>query len=328
MTNLNAVARTLTGAGRGILAADESIKTMSSRLEGAGVAGTESNRRDYRELLISAPGVAEFVSGVILSDETFYQSFQDGRAVPQACRDAGILPGVKVDTGTSELPGDGGTLITEGLDGLGARFAAYASAGAAFSKWRAVIDPANTTPYALRANASALARYAKLAQQHGIVPIVEPEVLSGGAHDITRCAGVTRHALSALFSELVEAGVDLTGIVLKPNFVTAGLGAPENDPKAVAEATLDVLLATVPSEVPGIAFLSGGHSTLRSVAFLAELNRLGNAPWPLTFSFGRALVSSALSTWAGQPENAEAAQQVLVRNCLAASAAASVGADA
>lgn len=322
MTDLTAVARTLTSGGRGILAADESIATMSKRLEAEGIPGTESNRRDYRELLITAPEASRYASGIILSDETFRQSLSDGRPVPQACHDVGILPGIKVDTGTSVLPGQGGAMVTEGLDTLGKRFAAYAESGAAFAKWRAVIDVATTTPYALRANAAALARYAALAQEHGIVPIVEPEVLATGDHSIERCATVSADALTALFAELGAAGVDLSGIVLKPNLVTPGLDAAEASASEVAQATYDVLRRVVPESVVGIAFLSGGHSTERSVAYLTELNRLGGAPWSLTFSFGRALVSDALHTWAGSPDNVVAAQQVLLRNLAAASEAA------
>lgn len=324
MTDLNAVARAMTGNNRGILAADESIATMSARLEAEGIAGTETNRRDYRELLITAPDLSRYVSGVILSDETFHQSLRDGRPVPEACRDAGILAGVKVDTGTTPLPGQGGASVTEGLDGLGARLARYASAGAAFAKWRAVIDPATTTPYAVRANAASLARYAALCQEHGLVPIVEPEVLATGAHDVTRSAEVTREALVATFEELDAAGVDLRGIVLKPNMVTPGLDGLRMSPKAVATITLDVLLQAVPEAVPGVAFLSGGHPTYRSVAFLGELNGLGRAPWTLTFSFGRALVSDALHVWGGSVDTVAAAQRVLLDNCAAASQAAAV----
>jgi fructose-bisphosphate aldolase class I len=319
MVDLHAIATALTGGGRGILAADESIGTMSARLEAEGIRGTELNRRDYREMLITAPGLSEYVSGVILSDETFGQQLSDGRAVPQACREAGILPGIKVDTGTSELPRMGGALVTGGLDGLGARLADYAARGAAFAKWRAVLDVRTSNPYAVRVNAAALARYAALCQQHGIVPIVEPEVLCVGTHDINPSAATTRDALTALVGELQAARVDLQGIVLKPNFVTPGLDGPYVSAEAVAAVTLDVLRSCVPSDVPGVAFLSGGHSTGQACRFLDAINALDRAPWALSFSFGRALVSGALATWAGSAENVEAAQAVLLDSCRQAS---------
>lgn len=321
MSQLESVAVRLAGSGRGILAADESIRTMSQRLDAASIDATERNRRDYRQLLVTAPSLSTHVSGVILSDETFGQELSDGRPFPVACRELGILPGIKVDTGTRELPRQGGALVTEGLDGLGNRLAAYAEAGAAFAKWRAVIDPATSTPYALRANASALARYAALCQENGIVPIVEPEVLCGGEHDIARCAAVTRDALVAVFDELEGARVDPRGIVLKPNFVTPGLQGPQVTAETVAAVTYDVLRRSVPEQVPGIAFLSGGHSTESACRFLEEINVVARPPWRFTFSFGRALVSAALTAWGGQPAHVTTAQSVLLRNCAAAGAA-------
>lgn len=321
VTALEEVARQMTHGGRGILAADESIKTMSARLEGAGVPASETTRRDYRELLLTAPGLSDTVSGIILCDETFGQQLGDGRPFPVASRESGILPGIKVDTGTSELPGQGGALITEGLDGLGARMASYAERGAAFAKWRAVIDVATINEYTARANGAALARYAALCQLHGIVPIVEPEVLCGGSHDLAVDAQTTGLALAAVFEELDRAGVDPSGIVLKPNFVTPGLDAPKVSAHDVAAATYEVLLDTVPAAVPGIAFLSGGHPTQDVCAFLRELHALPGRPWAVTFSFGRALVNDALSTWAGDPANVGAAQQALLDNCAEAAAA-------
>jgi fructose-bisphosphate aldolase class I len=318
---LAGTAATMTGNGRGILAADESIKTMSARLEAEGIPASETARRDYRELLLTAPGLSDTVSGIILADETFGQTLSDGRTFPEACRDLGVLPGIKVDTGTSVLPGQNGALITEGLDGLGARLASYAERGAAFAKWRAVIDITTLSEYAARANAAALARYAALCQEHGIVPIVEPEVLCGGSHDIAACAEASGMALAALFEELVSAGVDLTGIVLKPNFITPGLDAPSIDAADVAASTYQVLRDTVPADVPGIAFLSGGHPTADVCAFLSALAATPDRPWDVTFSFGRALVSDALHTWAGDAANVAAAQEVLLRNCQESSAA-------
>jgi fructose-bisphosphate aldolase class I len=315
MSDLRATAATLTARGRGILAADESIRTMSARLEAVGIAGTEDNRRDYREMLITTPGLADVVSGVILSDETFGQQLRDGREVPTACRELGLLAGIKVDTGTSPLPNGDGALVTEGLDGLDARLANYAERGAAFAKWRAVIDVKTTNPYARQENAAALARYAARCQQHGIVPIVEPEVLADGDHDLVTCAKATSDTLNAVFDALAAAGVDLQGIVLKPNFVTPGLRGTAVPSGTVGAVTFDVLRRSVPSEVPGIAFLSGGHSNERACAFLTAVNAIGRAPWALTFSFGRALVSDALQAWRGDDANVQLAQQVLVANC-------------
>jgi fructose-bisphosphate aldolase class I len=319
---LAATAQQMTSGGRGILAADESIKTMSARLEAEGIPASATARRDYRELLLTAGGLSEAISGIILADETFGQQLADGRAFPDAARELGILPGIKVDTGTKPLPGQAGALITEGLDGLGDRLASYAERGAAFAKWRAVFDVNTTTPYTARANGHALARYAALCQDHGIVPIVEPEVLCTGDHDLVASAEVTRLALGTVFEELEQAGVDLTGIVLKPNFVTPGLDATPAPAATVADATFEVLLHTVPSTVPGIAFLSGGHPTADVCAYLSELNAIPQRPWAVTFSFGRALVSAALHTWAGDAANVPAAQEVLLENCQNAASAA------
>ena len=321
LPTLAEIARRMTHAGRGILAADESIKTMSSRLEQEGIASSPTARRDYRELLITAEGLSDWVSGVIWSDETFGQDLSDGRPFPQAARELGILPGIKVDTGTSKLPGGGGALIPEGLDGLGDRLASYAERGAAFAKWRAVFDVPTITPYSARANGHALARYAALCQQHGIVPIVEPEVLCTGDHDLGASAQASSLALRSVFDELVQAGVDLAGIVLKPNFVTPGLDASPATAGTVAAATFGVLSDSVPADVAGIAFLSGGQPTADVCESLRELHRLGERPWPVTFSFGRALVSEALHTWGGDVRNVPSAQQVLVHNCRQAAQA-------
>jgi fructose-bisphosphate aldolase class I len=321
-STLAETAQQMTSGGRGILAADESIKTMSARLEGEGIPASATTRRDYRELLLTADGLSESISGIILADETFGQQLNDGRAFPDAARELGILPGIKVDTGTTPLPGQAGALITEGLDGLGARLASYAERGAAFAKWRAVFDVHTITPYTARANGHALARYAALCQEHGIVPIVEPEVLCNGDHDRVASAEASRLALRSVFAELDQAGVDLTGIVLKPNFVTPGLNATPVTASAVAAATFAVLRETVPSSVPGIAFLSGGHPTADVCEFLSELNANRERPWQVTFSFGRALVSAALHTWAGNAANVPAAQEALLDNCRSAADAA------
>ncbi|MFC7220156.1 class I fructose-bisphosphate aldolase [Streptomyces polyrhachis] len=317
-------ARQLTGGGRGILAADESIRTMSARLAAEGIEASETTRRDYRELLLTPKGLAESVSGIILCDETFGQRLADGRPFPAASRELGVLPGIKVDTGTSPLPGGDGALITEGLDGLGGRLASYAERGAAFAKWRAVFDVRTITTYSARANGHALARYAALCQRHGLVPVVEPEVLADGGHDLESSAYATRLALGWVFEELDQAGVDLAGIVLKPNFVTPGLRAAPAAAAEVAAATFEVLCDTVPAGVPGIAFLSGGHPTADVCAYLTDLSRAVTSrgrPWQVTFSFGRALVSGPLRTWAGEPSNTAAAQERLVANCAKAARA-------
>lgn len=318
--SLAAVAEQLTSHGRGILAADESIKTMSQRLVEAGVTASETNRRDYRELLLTTPGLSTHVSGIILSDETFGQSVSDGRSFPDAAHDLGILPGIKVDTGTAPLPDGSGALITQGLDGLADRLSSYAERGAAFAKWRAVIDVTTMTEDSVGANARALAAYAAACQAHGIVPMVEPEVLAAGAHELAASGAATRTALATLFDELTLAGVDLAGIVLKPNFVTPGLESRQVSPQTVATVTWDVLRKTVPPEVPGVAFLSGGHPTDRACAYLAALNEVPGAPWHLTFSFGRALVNDALTTWHGDPSRKAAAQRALLANCVTAAA--------
>lgn len=320
-STLTATAERMTHGGRGILAADESIGTMSSRLEQAGVPASETARRDYRELLLTADGLSESVSGIILCDETFGQQLSDGRTFPEAAHELGILPGIKVDTGTTPLPWQGGALVTQGLDGLGPRLESYAERRAAFAKWRAVFDVATIDEYVARANAHALARYAALCQDNGIVPIVEPEVLCVGDHDLTASAQATALALASVFEELDRAGVDLTGIVLKPNFVTPGLDAATIPAADVAACTYEVLLDTVPAAVPGIAFLSGGHPTANVCTFLSELSAVAERPWEVTFSFGRALVSDALHTWAGDAANIPAAQERLLANCQEAARA-------
>jgi fructose-bisphosphate aldolase, class I len=321
LTDLHAVAERMVSNGRGILAADESISTMSQRLEAAGIPASETMRRDYRQLLLTAPELADSVSGIILSDETFGQTLTDGRTFPEASRALGVLPGIKVDTGTVPCPGVEGALLTQGLDGLDERLESYAARGAAFAKWRAVLDVATLVPQVAEANAAALAAYAAACQRHGIVPIVEPEVLATGEHDLVESARATRMMLETVFAELDRAGVDLAGIVLKPNFVTPGLDSRQVSPRTIATVTYDVLRAAVPTEVPGVAFLSGGHPTHRVTAALTAINAIEGTPWQLTFSFGRALVNDALATWEGNPAHVTQAQRALVRNCSEAAAA-------
>ncbi len=324
MSSIRETAVQLVARGRGILAADESPSTMSKRLAAAGVEATADQRRAYRQLLLTAPALHRWVSGVILCDETFGQQLSDGRPFPRACLDLGMLPGIKVDTGTVPMALVPGATVTEGLDGLRQRLAGYADAGARFAKWRAVLGVGEPSggDAAVHANAAALARYAALCQEAGIVPVVEPEVLMAGAHSLAACAEQTATTLDAVFDELSRAGVDVGGIVLKPNMVVSGREHGPAAPDEVAAATLEVLAGRVPGEVPGVAFLSGGQSNAAAVANLAAINRYGEQPWALTFSFGRALVDDALAAWGGRNLCWAAAQIVLGANCRRPSAAA------
>ena len=313
-TELRNTALELVGHRRGILAADESPATMSKRLEGAGVEPTEENRRVYRELLITAPDLAIGVSGVILCEETLRQKVSDGRTFPEACAELGFMAGIKVDTGVVQLAGAAeGETITQGLDGLDKRLAEFAALGARFAKWRAVIVIGDGTPtdWALKANAQALARYARSCQAAGIVPIVEPEVMMDGSHTQKACAEATTAALTQVFAALADAGVDPAGIVLKPNMVVSGLFSGEEiTPAEVAAATVEVLRATVPDDLAGVAFLSGGQPAETAAANLAAMQQI-DTPWPLTFSFGRALVSPALEAWHGDDGLVGAGQSAL-----------------
>lgn len=313
---LRATAARLVAGRRGILAADESPRTMSRRLEDAGVDPTEEQRRAYRELLLTADDLGEGVSGVILCDETLRQHLADGRPFPAALADAGIQTGIKVDTGTAPLDGgEDGETVTEGLDGLADRVAEYVALGAEFAKWRAVLHLGAGRPStrALEAGAEALAAYARICQDGGLVPIVEPEILSAGGHRIEVCAAATARTLARLARALDRAGVDPAAMVLKPNMVTAGEGARQAaGPAEVARATVDTLRATMPDELAGVAFLSGGQPSATAAANLAAIRRRGG-PWPLTFSFGRALVSPALLAWRGDPAAADAGRAALRR---------------
>jgi len=321
---LHEIARTMVSRPRGILAADESIGTMSKRLEKAGVEATAENRRAYRAMLMTTPDLQSGISGVILSDETFNQRLDDGKPFPDALVELGVLPGIKVDTGAKKLAGSPGETVTEGLDGLRERLTDYAARGARFAKWRAVITIADGLPTrrALRANAHALARYAALCQEAGVVPIVEPEVLMDGAHSMARCAAVTTAMLEHLVAELDEAGVDLAGTVLKPNMVVPGTESGEKaSPDEVAEQTVAVLKATMPDSLAGVAFLSGGQAPAVATANLAALQQF-ETPWPLTFSFGRALVDPALAAWSVDPATRVAEGQQALAERVASNAAA------
>ena len=310
------VAHAMVAKGRGLLAADESTGTIKKRFDKIKVENTEENRRAYREMLFTAPGMAEHISGVILYDETLRQSTKAGEKFSALLTRLGVVPGIKVDAGTKPLPNFPGEVITEGLDGLAARLAEYHSLGARFAKWRAVIDIGEGIPSraCIETNADLLARYAALCQEAEIVPIVEPEVLMDGAHSLARCEEVTSAVLSSVFDRLNTHRVYLEGIVLKPNMVISGQKAADRaGPEAVAEATLRCLKRHVPAAVPGIAFLSGGQSEAEATLHLDLMNRQGPLPWPLSFSYGRALQQSALAAWAGAAAKVASGQREFLK---------------
>ncbi len=310
---LNKVANAMVAPGKGILAADESTGTIKRRFEAIGVENTEDNRRDYRELLFrSADAMRNCISGVILYDETIWQKARDGTPLVKLIEQTGAIPGIKVDEGTKPLPGCPNEVVTVGLDKLAERLPKYLEQGARFAKWRAVIDIAPGIPShtAVHANAHALARYAALCQAAGIVPIVEPEVLMDGDNDIDRCYEVTEWVLKETFQELYYGRVALEGMVLKPNMAIAGKKSSKRaGVDEVAEKTVKLLKACVPAAVPGIAFLSGGQSDEEATAHLDAMNRIGDLPWKLTFSYGRALQHAPQTAWSGRPENVAAAQR-------------------
>jgi fructose-bisphosphate aldolase class I len=309
------IARAMVVTNKGILAADESSGTIKKRFDSIKLESTEENRRTYREMLFTAPGVADTISGVILYDETIRQKTKDGVPFPDYLTKLGVIPGIKVDTGAKPLAGYPGETITEGLDGLRERLVEYHKLGARFAKWRAVIDIADGIPtqFAIDANAHALARYAALCQENDIVPIVEPEVLMDGAHSIERCEEVTSAVLQSVFNQLFQHRIYLEGMVLKPNMVISGKKAANRaSPELVAEATVRVLKRHVPSAVPGIAFLSGGQSSAEATLHLSLMNK-EKLPWNLTFSYGRALQETALKAWGGQAANFAAGQKEFAR---------------
>ncbi|MBA3707434.1 MAG: fructose-bisphosphate aldolase class I [Planctomycetes bacterium] len=323
---LHVVAETLVAAGKGILAADESTGTIAKRLAEVEVESTPDIRRAYRELLFSAPAIDAAISGVILYDETLRQSAADGTAFPRLLDRRGIIPGIKVDAGTVALAGFPGETITEGLDGLRRRLEEYRTLGARFAKWRAVLTVGGERPTAgaIAANAHALARYAALCQEAGLLPIVEPEVLMDGGHDLARHGEATAATLRAVFAHLREQRVALEAILLKANMVLPGSTSGQaDDVDAVADATLSCLRREVPAAVPGIVFLSGGQSPEQATRHLDALNRRGPQPWPLSFSFGRALQEPVLTAWRGNRSNAPIAQQRLLERVRANRAARS-----
>src|SRR5690242_7865727 len=320
LAELNKIANKMVAPGKGLLAADESTGTIQKRFDKIGVANTEENRRDYREMLFRTDkSMREHISGVILYDETLRQKAKDGTPFVQLIEAAGSVPGIKVDAGAKPLAGAPGETITEGLDGLRERFVEYHKLGARFAKWRGVYEIADGKPShnAIHANAQALARYAALAQENGIVPIVEPELLMDGSHTIDQCEAVTEWILKEVFQELYFAGVALEGIVLKPNMVVPGMKcAKQNSVQEVAERTVKVLKRCVPGAVPGIAFLSGGQSDEDATAHLSAMNAIGGLPWPLTFSYGRALQAAPQKAWSGKAENVGAGQAAFAHRAL------------
>ena len=321
---LERTAREIVAADRGILAADESSGTIKKRFDSIGVESTEESRRAYRELLFTTPGLGEWVSGVILFDETIRQSTHDGVPFPMALTAAGMIPGIKVDKGAHALAGSPEEKVTEGLDGLRDRLAEYAGLGARFTKWRAVITIGAGIPtdYCIKTNAHALARYAALSQEAGLVPIVEPEVLMDADNTIEVCYEVTLRTLQHVFRELEEQRVSLEGMLLKPNMVLSGKQCPvQADAQQVAELTLKCFRETIPAAVPGIVFLSGGQSDEQASENLNAINSHGAQPWTLSFSYGRALQAPTLKAWVGREENVEAAQAALAHRARCNSAA-------
>ena len=317
ITQLESTARALVSPGRGILAADESHPSIEKRFSALGIENTAEIRRVYRQMLFTTPGTAEFISGVILFDETIRQQADDGTALGNLLAERGMIPGIKVDRGTKALAGSAGELITEGLDGLRERLAEYRGLGARFAKWRAVITigAGIPTPYCVDTNAHALARYAALCQEAGLVPIVEPEVLMDGDHPIERCFEVTETTLHTVFAELHRQRVGLEGMLLKPNMVVSGKSCPRQaGVQEVAEATVRCLRRTVPAAVPGIVFLSGGQSDELATAHLNAMNAMAEThPWQLSFSYGRALQAAAQKAWKGDPGRLAAGQNAFHR---------------
>jgi fructose-bisphosphate aldolase class I len=313
--DLESVAQAMVAPGKGIIAIDESTATIKKRFEAVGIENTEENRRAYRELLLTSPGLSDHISGAILYDETIRQSTKDGVPFPQLMKKLGIIPGIKVDKGPQPLAGFPGDVVTEGLDGLRERLQEYAKLGAQFAKWRAVINITEENPSssAIEANAHALARYAALCQEAGIVPIVEPEVIMDGDHSIEVSYEVHEAVLRSLFNALYEQNVMLEGTILKPSMVIQGTKSTDKaDVEEVADATVRVLKATVPATLPGIVFLSGGQSDKDATAHLNAMNRMGPHPWPLSFSYGRAMQQAALKLWSEDMTGKYAAAQQTV----------------
>ena len=319
---LSAIAKKLVSKNKGVLAADESSPTIQKRFDSIGIESTENNRRDYRELLFSTNGIEDYISGIILYEETLFQTSQNGNLLIDLLKDKKIIPGIKVDKSTKDMAGFKDEKITEGLDGLYERIANYQSQGAEFTKWRAVITIGNSIPTneCIELNAIYLARYALISQEVGLVPIVEPEILMDGDHSINSCYEATNKTLSEVFNQLDKHKVNLSGILLKPNMVLSGKESSDRANKnEVAEMTLKCFKDIIPKNVPGIIFLSGGQSDLESIDNLDAINKLakqtGNMPWELSFSYGRGLQSSTLNKWNGNSDNVQISQKEFIDRC-------------
>ena len=324
---LEQIAASIVAPDKGILAADESSPTIKKRFDSINAESTEKNRRDYRDMLFKTKNISQYISGVILFHETIYQKDSNGKPLVEVLTDQGIVPGIKVDKGAKPLAGHPNETITEGLDGLRERLDEYSKAGAQFTKWRAVISIANSIPsnYCIQANAHALARYASLSQEAGLVPIIEPEVLMDGTHNIDECYRVTESVLTEVYAQLADSKVELKGTLLKPNMIISGKSAVNRaTPEEVAQATVSCFQNTVPSAVPGIVFLSGGQSDNEATVNLDAINRQAKetgAPWQLSFSYGRGLQSAPLNAWRGKKDNMAKAQNVFFQRALLTSAA-------
>ena len=319
LNTLEDIAAFIVSDGKGILAADESNPTCGKRFDSIGVESTESNRRDYREMLFRSSGMRDNIGGVILFDETIRQDAKDGTSLVQVICDQGALPGIKVDQGLKPLDGSPEETLTQGLEGLSERCSEYFQLGAKFTKWRAVIKIDGNLPSSecIESNMKALAEYAKIVQDNNMVPMVEPEVLMDGNHSIDRCYEVSSAALKSLFRAMSECGVNIKGTILKPNMVTSGASCDSQASiQEVAEMTLRCLQENVPAELPGITFLSGGQSDINSTAHLNAMNKIGGFPWKLSFSYGRALQQAALKAWLGKAENMPDAQAALSHRAL------------
>lgn len=322
--SLNEIARAMVAPRQGVLAVDESTGTCTKRFQAAGIESTDESRRDYREMMFRTPGIGQYVSGAITYHETIVANAADGAPLVEVMKASDIIPGIKVDTGAKQLAKAPGEKITEGLDGLRDRLNEYYEIGARFTKWRAVlaVDAEKPTTYCIETNAHALGRYAALAQEAGLVPIVEPEVLMDGDHTIERCQAVTDQVLTTVFDQLARQRVELDGMVLKPNMVISGSDCPQQaSSDEIADRTLETLRKCVPADVPGIAFLSGGQTGEEACRNLNAINSRGDQPWQLTYSFGRALQYPGLEIWNGDPANVPAAQAALLHRCKMASLA-------
>ena len=319
LNTLEEIAEYIVSDGKGILAADESNPTCGKRFDSIGVESTESNRRDYREMLFRSSGMKDNIGGVILFDETIRQNAQDGTPLVELIKNQGALPGIKVDKGLAPLDSSPEETLTQGLDGLDERCKEYFTLGAKFTKWRAVIKISDDIPTdaCIQANMEALARYAKIVQENNMVPMVEPEVLMDGNHSIERCYEVTSKSLNTLFKCLKDQGVNIAGTILKPNMVTSGsIAEPQASIQEVAEKTVQCLKENVPSDLPGITFLSGGQSDVNATAHLDAMNKIGGFSWKLSFSYGRALQQPSLKAWLGKEENVPQAQEALSHRAL------------